>query len=76
MALDKAALHELVKSEQVVLRAIQDESAQGEIPSLKQLADSKLPALQDDIYQAVLLQSELNMAATAFTSGHGGEIGL
>jgi putative membrane protein len=62
---DKAALHELVRTEQAVLRNIQDETARGENPALKQLAASSLPALQDDIYQVVTLQSDLNTTATA-----------
>jgi predicted outer membrane protein len=67
MAFDKAALHELVKSQQAVLRKIQDESAQGDIPALKQLAALSLSPLQDDIYQVVTLESDLDMAATAAT---------
>jgi len=64
---DKAALRELVKSEQAVLRVLQDEAASGDNPALKQLAASSLPRLQDDIYEVVTLESDLNMAASAAT---------
>ena len=62
---DKEALPELVKSEQAVLLKIQDESAHGRNPALKQLAASILPALQDDIYQVVTLESDLKITASA-----------
>jgi len=70
---DKEALPELVKSEQAVLLKIQDESAHGRNPALKQLAASILPALQDDIYQVVTLESDLKITASAAagTPGHG-----
>jgi putative membrane protein len=68
---DKAALRELVRSEQAVTRKIQDESDQGDNPALKQLAVSSLPRLQDDIYQVVTLESDLKTTASAATGTSG-----
>jgi predicted outer membrane protein len=65
MAFDKAALIDLVTNEQVVLRKLQDESSQGNNTVLKEMAASSIPRLQDDIYQVVILQSDLNVAASA-----------
>jgi putative membrane protein len=62
---DQVALQELVTSEQSYLRNIQDEAAKGENPELKQFASTTLPPLQDDIYQVVLLQSDLRTTASA-----------
>jgi putative membrane protein len=64
---DRAALRELVTSEQAVLRKIEDESSRGNNPALKQLAASSLPRLQDDIYQVVTLESDLKTTASAST---------
>ncbi len=71
MAFDRAALLELVTSEQAVLRLLEDESAQGNNPVLKQLAASSVPQLQDDIYEVVTLQSDLNGAASAAIGTYG-----
>jgi predicted outer membrane protein len=68
---DKAALRDLVRSEQAVLRKIQDESATGDNPPLKQLAATVLPGLQDDIYQIVTLESDLNASASPATGTAG-----
>jgi predicted outer membrane protein len=68
---DKAALHELVASEQAVLRKIQDESAQGDNPALKVLAASTLSHLQDDVYKVVILESDLNTATSAAAGAAG-----
>jgi predicted outer membrane protein len=71
MDFDKATLHELVKSEQAVLLKLQDESAQGDNPALKQLAASSLPLLQNDIYQVVIIESDLKTTASAATGTSG-----
>ncbi|HUD84581.1 MAG TPA: DUF4142 domain-containing protein [Candidatus Saccharimonadales bacterium] len=71
MDFDKATLHELVKSEQFVLLKLQDESAQGDNPALKQLAASSLPLLQNDIYQVVIIESDLKTTASAATGTSG-----
>jgi putative membrane protein len=71
MDFDKATLHELVKSEQFVLLKLQDESAYGDNPALKQLAASSLPPLQNDIYQVVILESDLRTTASAATGTSG-----
>jgi predicted outer membrane protein len=73
---DKAALRDLVKSAQAVTRKIQDESARGDNPALKQLASSILPQLQDDIYQVVTLESDLKTTASAATGTFGPGAGL
>jgi predicted outer membrane protein len=74
LAFDKAAAHELVKSQQPVLRKLQDESAQSAAAPLKHLADSSLAPLQDDIYQTLVLEFDLNMAAIASNRAPRGEL--
>jgi predicted outer membrane protein len=74
MAFDKAALNELVTSEQAVLRKLQDESSQGNNIVLKEMAASSVSQLQDDIYQVVTLQSDLNMSASAAVGRTGREL--
>jgi putative membrane protein len=68
---DKAALGELIKRQQAVTRYIQTESARGDNPALKQLADSSLQKLQDDIYQVVTLESDLKAMASPATGASG-----
>jgi len=65
---DQVALQELVTAQQSYLRKIQDEAATGENAELKQFASTTLPPLQDDIYQVVLLQSDLRVTASASNS--------
>jgi putative membrane protein len=69
---DQVALKELVRAEQAYLLNIQDEAAKGSNPELKQFASSILPPLQDDIYQVVLLQSDLNVTASTTTGNSAG----
>jgi putative membrane protein len=64
---DQAALRELVKAEQIYLREMEDEASQGNNAELKQFATTTLPPLQDDIYQVVRLQSDLNVTASTST---------
>lgn len=64
---DQAALRELVKAEQVFLREVEDEASQGNNAELKQFATTTLPPLQDDIFQVVKLQSDLNVTASTST---------
>jgi putative membrane protein len=65
---DQVALQELITAQQSYTRKIQDEAAKGENAELKQFASTTLPPLQDDIYQVVLLQSDLRLTASASNS--------
>jgi predicted outer membrane protein len=62
---DRAAMHELLKSEQDVLRKIQDEFNAGSNPALQQLAASSLSRLRDDDYRVVSVESDFQPAASA-----------
>ncbi|HEX3716790.1 MAG TPA: DUF4142 domain-containing protein [Verrucomicrobiae bacterium] len=64
---DQAALRELVKAEQTYLREVEDEASMGSNAELKQFATTTLPPLQDDIFQVVRLQSDLNVTASTST---------
>ncbi|HEX4122107.1 MAG TPA: DUF4142 domain-containing protein [Verrucomicrobiae bacterium] len=63
---DQAVLRELVKSQQACLLKIQQEAAIGSNAKVKEFASATLPPLQDDIYQVVLLQSDMNVTASTF----------
>lgn len=74
---DLVALRELVKAEQTYLLKVQDEAAKGINPDLKQFATTTLPPLQDDIYEVVRLQSDLNVTASTAngSANHGQPLG-
>jgi predicted outer membrane protein len=65
---DRAVLHELVKSEQDVLRKVQDVYNGGANPALQQLAASSLSQLRDDDHQVVNVGSDFQ--PTASTASH------